>query len=349
MKRIIALAALVLAVAFQSCERDGDSGRTKLRDYAEQYATDIADIELYLKTHAYTVVENPGMPDDMDVTFTQVPEGDPTAIWNSPNLMYRMVSKDNIEYKLYFLKLRNGGGAAGDKLPPCNVDGVLAAYRGSYIFHYSDTDTPDELRTFEFESVQFPQSNMALESVIRGWSEVYPQFRPGDFTQVNGQPTVYTDFGAGVMFLPSGLGYYGQSAGSIPAYSPLIFSFKLYEITRYDQDGDGIPSWLEDIDGDGYMYALPPGTYNPDDTDGDLAPDYLDLDDDGDNVLTKVELRRPKQNPEDATEPWTFYSFDGAAVDDPNTWYDDTLGAPDCSGDHTSPNRLRKYLDPNCQ
>ena len=349
MKRIIALAAIVGLMAFQSCEPDRESGRIKLRDYAVQYQADIADIELYLKTHKYIVVNNPGGADDMDVTFEKVDEGDPQAIWNSPNLFYRMVSKDKIQYKLYYLKLREGGGANNDKLSPCNVDGILAAYSGSYIFRYSDATTPEELRTFEFESVPFPQANFGLEGVIRGWSEVYPQFRPGDLLQIDGQPTQYSDFGAGVMFLPSGLGYYGQSAGSIPAYSPLIFTFKLYEVTRYDQDQDGIPSWLEDLDGDGYLYALPPGTFNPDDTDGDLAPDYLDLDDDGDNVLTKTELRRPKQNPDDENEEWTYYSFNGAAVDNPDTPYDDTKGAPDCAGDFTSPNRLRKYRDPSCQ
>jgi hypothetical protein len=30
------------------------------------------------------------------------------------------------------------------------------------------------------------------------------------------------------------------------------FSFKLFELQRLDQDGDGIPSYLEDLNGDGY-------------------------------------------------------------------------------------------------
>jgi hypothetical protein len=33
------------------------------------------------------------------------------------------------------------------------------------------------------------------------------------------------------------------------SYSPLVFSFKLFELQRLDQDGDGIPSYLEDLDG----------------------------------------------------------------------------------------------------
>jgi hypothetical protein len=43
-----------------------------------------------------------------------------------------------------------------------------------------------------------------------------------------------------------GLGYY--AAGVLVSYS-LVFSFKLFELQRLDQDGDGIPSYLEDLDG----------------------------------------------------------------------------------------------------
>ena len=88
------------------------------------------------------------------------------------------------------------------------------------------------------------------------------------------------------MFLPSAFGYYNQSLSSIPAYSPLVFSFKLYAVKRADQDGDGVLSYLEDINGDGYLNKL-------DDTDGDGIPDYLDIDDDGDGVLTKNEIKDP--------------------------------------------------------
>jgi hypothetical protein len=35
-----------------------------------------------------------------------------------------------------------------------------------------------------------------------------------------------------VSFIPSGLGYFSQGQNSIPAYAPLIFSIKLYEINR---------------------------------------------------------------------------------------------------------------------
>ena len=48
-----------------------------------------------------------------------------------------------------------------------------------------------------------------------------------------------------------------------------------------EDDNDGIPSELEDINGNGNL--------DDDDTDNDGIPDYLDVDDDGDNVLTSSE------------------------------------------------------------
>ena len=56
----------------------------------------------------------------------------------------------------------------------------------------------------------------------------------------------------------------------------VIFSTQLTE-----DDNDGIPAIYEDINGNGDL--------NDDDTDGDGLPNYLDIDDDGDNVLTTAE------------------------------------------------------------
>ncbi|WP_299391565.1 hypothetical protein [uncultured Gelidibacter sp.] len=67
---------------------------------------------------------------------------------------------------------------------------------------------------------------------------------------------------------------YAATSGSVTTLTTFI-----------DDDGDGIPSAIEDknLDGDNN-----PAT-NPTDSDGDGIPDYLDADDDNDNVLTKNE------------------------------------------------------------
>ncbi|MCF1192739.1 hypothetical protein LRR18_14175 [Mangrovimonas sp. AS39] len=53
-------------------------------------------------------------------------------------------------------------------------------------------------------------------------------------------------------------------------------------IALLQDDNDGVPAELEDINGNGDLYD--------DDTDGDGIPNFLDADDDGDNILTIVEL-----------------------------------------------------------
>ena len=53
--------------------------------------------------------------------------------------------------------------------------------------------------------------------------------------------------------------------------------------TANDHDGDGVPSAQEDISGEL-------------DTDGDGIPNYLDIDDDGDNILTRVEIEVEAEN-----------------------------------------------------
>lgn len=346
----------IIGLTIVSCSKS-DSSTEPLRDYAEQYVKDLANIETFMHTHYMTVVNNPGGTDDQDVTFTIITDsGTQTSIWDQtdyPILTREITVRQNdvdINYKIYYIQLRQGSGP--DSKSPCNVDRVLAAYKGEYIYDSVDDNDVHTIISNEFETLINPQSYFNLTGVIRGWSEIFPQFKTGSYVGNADGTLTFNDFGAGIMFIPSGLGYFGGATGGIPAYSPLIFNFKLYEIQRVDQDGDGIYSYLEDISGpngvpDGYVLRLPDGVVNPDDTDGDGIPDFLDTDDDGDFFTTKSETSYI--HPSDILQTVRYYPFDGAAVDDPLTPYvDETKGIPNCSNDYTSPTRLRKYLDPSC-
>ena len=101
---------LVATILF-SCDKN-DSGTVELRDYQEQYITDLANIEEYMKTHYMTVVSNPGHPDDMDVIFTKIPEGgSQVSVCDQTDypVQTREISVDHgdseVSYKIYFLKL----------------------------------------------------------------------------------------------------------------------------------------------------------------------------------------------------------------------------------------------------
>lgn len=282
-----------------SCSKSDDDKLAPLRDYEVQKAEDVATIETFMKTHYMTVINNPGNQDDMTVTYTKIPVGgSEVSIWDQTE--YPRMTRDvtvrqgdiDVNYSIYYLLLRQGSGS--ESKSPSNVDNVLSAYRGEYISKKSETlngvTTTNVLGT-EFEENNNPTTFMALSSVIRGWSEIFPKLKTGTYSENSDGTVTYSDFGAAVMFIPSGLAYYRNQKGTIPAYSSLVFNVRLYEIQRADQDGDGIFSYLEDLNNDGYLYSLPEGVTNPDDTDGDGIPDFFDGDDDGDGYLTRFETR----------------------------------------------------------
>lgn len=346
-KKILFVITCILLI---SCNRNEGSSAEPLRDYTEQYNTDIAKIEKFLQTHYVEIVNHPGFSDDQDVTFIEIPDGGTqTPIWDMPNLVKDFtVDQNDITYKVYYLKQTEGVGET-----PCNVDDVLSAYKGQYIFTITEevdgTDV-EKLKINTFESTPNPQSFLSLITAIKGWGEIFPNFKTGTYTSNTDGSVTYNGFGAGIMFLPSALGYYGSAISSIPAYSPLIFNFKLYEIRRNDQDGDGIDSYLEDINNDGYVRVLAEGVVNPDNSDDDEIPDFLDVDDDGDQVSTKEETAYI--NTSDPELKKRYYPYNGALIDDPLTLYvDETKGIPSCGStpDYTSALRLRKHLDPTCQ
>ncbi|MBK0371310.1 FKBP-type peptidyl-prolyl cis-trans isomerase [Flavobacterium agrisoli] len=299
----------VLSIISCSKKDDDEVVVTPTKPYDEQYAIDSANIEEYLKTNYITVDA------DYNVTFSKItdPATQP-SIWSYqentgfPKLLYREVQVHEIVYKLYYLVIREGVGEN-----PMNVDGVLASYSGDYLTS-TTTDNVLTQTTTHFETVLYPNSFMDLYGTIRGWKEVFPQFKAGNYVSNEDGTVSYDNYGVGAMFIPSGLGYYTGNGG-IPAYTPLIFSFKLYSISRMDHeysilnqtvvpDPDGVLSMHEDIDGDGYVWTaseLNEGVVNPDDTDGDGVPDFLDKDDDGDNYTTKLEIKNPATG-----EPYPF-------------------------------------------
>jgi hypothetical protein len=306
----------VMASFVVSCAREDSDSVTPKRDYAEQYATDSANIEEFLQTHYMVVTNNAGNTEDQDVSFYEIPEGGTqTSVWDQTTypLQAHYVAQDDITYKVYYIQLRQGSGSTSKS--PCNVDRVLTSYRGSYIYTKKETINEVEVEKItlkQFEESITPDNYFALTSVIKGWSEIFPKFKTGSYSANPDGTLSFNNFGAGIMFIPSGLGYYNNATGGIPSYSPLIFSFKLYEIQRVDNDNDGLPSYLEDVnssivnaDGtisiingvaDGYVRVLKEGEDNPDDTDGDGTPDFLDVDDDGDFFTTASEIKNPLTN-----------------------------------------------------
>jgi hypothetical protein len=310
-----------------SCQNNDDSTASeKPRPYAEVYIEDTLKIREFMESHYVTVDA------DFNTTFTQIPVGgSQTPISAMSNLEHIERNIHDITYKIYYLKLREG---IGEGTTP--VDSTYVSYKGN-TFAKTTTNNVDTYTQSVFDQSQTPVW-FTLEDVIRGWGEVIPQFKTGTYS-VNPDGTVsFQNYGAGVMFLPSGLGYYNTSTTNISAYSPLIFNFKLFNQRSRDHDRDGILSRIE---------------YGPDfnaaalDTDGDKILDYRDVDDDGDGVLTIVETKKPL--PLSVGQGTSLNYPYNPIADNPATPENESepKGIPSASGDGVTPTRLRRHLDKN--
>ena len=266
------------------CPKDDSPNQEPARDYLEVYNEDIAEIEGFMDTHFMTVDA------DYNVTFTEITPSTPgTAISDRSDLDFKIVNKGGVDHKLYFIKLREGIGEN-----PTRLDSVFTSYKGfkSDLTSFDTAPNPIWLQ---------------LQDVVQGWKEIFPEFKSGtSTTDISTGITTYNDFGAGVMFIPSGLGYFNSGSSSIGTYTPLIFSFKLMKVRYKDHDGDKILT-KEEYLGTGLVT-----TGDPIDTDGDGIPDYGDVDDDADGVITKKELRDRNQVtpiPKDAKGYYIFSSI----------------------------------------
>lgn len=343
---------LLAGLAIASCNKDKDDEAvvTPVRDYAEQYKVDNDSIVEYLKTNYITVTEN------YDVTISKITDpGSQISIWDQTTypLQYRDVYSRDIMYRVYFLSLRKGVGQS-----PCNFDTVNVSYTGTLLNGVQFDSSYGIAREFNLD--------IYASTIIDGWGEIMPQFKTGTRNPAGDDGTIsYSDYGAGVMFLPSGLGFYAKSQTNIPAYSPLVFSFKLFDLKRNDSEynvtsaglvsvGDGVPSYLEDLNGDGYLYdQRDTGRYPNlpkeliDDSDGDGIPDFLDFDDDGDGYTTRFEVTKPTGAP--VTGISLYYPYDpiGDNPDTPNIDETEIWGIPRRpTGELTDPSKAESITNP---
>ncbi len=274
--RKITLYILCTIVVFVSCNNDDgglDAIEVPIADRTEQQIIDKDSLLGYLNTHYYnsSVFIGNTNPSINDLVITELVSGESVPVDHTllidaveiKNTIFKDVDKD-VDYEYYILRLNQGGGDSKPNFP----DNIRIIFSGNLL---------DE---FIFDSSVNPV-DFDLTTLVQGWSLVLPEFNVSESFVENSDGTIsFTSAGVGVMFLPSGLGFFAESplTSNIPLYSPLIFKFELYQSEINDHDFDGVPSYLEDVDGD-----LSLGN---DDTDGDGVQDFIDIDDDGDGTLT---------------------------------------------------------------
>ena len=263
----------LLIISIISCSTDDEDTITSVpeNDRTEQQVIDNDTLEHYLNSHYYNAAEVNALanPTIADVVITKLLEGEtlPTgAELLMPAVERKTTTYLDVEYDYYILKIKQGEGAASPRF----CDKVRVKYAGSLM----DGE--------EFEVKSNP-IDFDLASVIPGWNRVFPEFKVGTFMTNSDGTVSYDGHGMGVMFLPSGLGYYATYSTSIPTYSNLVFKFELLQTETMDHDSDNVPTYMEVNEAEYNLYD--------NDKDEDLIADFLDIDDDGDGTATSDEVR----------------------------------------------------------
>lgn len=260
-RKLLFLFLSILLIGY-ACNDDNFGVQVDDFDYEGQALVDNDSILVFLENHYYN--------DAIDSVQPLVTGA--TSLLNDSRLIIQDVTDFDVDYKLYVF-VKSVGNPVPDKGYPTEVDSVLVKYKGQY---FNST-----VQLIDFDERTVNPLWLTLNSVIRGWSYGFTNFKGGENITNNG-PITYANGGKGVLFIPSGLAYGQFGTTGIPPSSSLMFYIELYDIVENtDHDLDTVPSILEDPDGD--------GDPRNDDTDGDGFPNFTDPDDDNDGVLTKDE------------------------------------------------------------
>jgi len=305
---------LLASLVFYACPNDDDNITVVPEaDRTEQQAIDGPLLIEYLENHYYNSDELAGLsnPSMNDIVVTELGDGETVPAGHT--LLMDAVVTGNVNYQdadyvYYYLNVNQGGGNSYQF-----TDDLRLNYSGN---------TLEEL---VFDSSASPVV-FDLTGTIPGWTIIAPNFNTAGSFELNPDGTVsYEDAGVGMMFLPSGLAYFSASPPGLTSYENLIFRFEIFQSEENDHDLDGVPSYLEDIDGNGFVID------EEDDTDDDNIADFLDQDDDGDGVLTINE----------DLEPDTDLEVDSDGDGDPTN----DIGDGDPTNDDTDGDGIPNYLD----
>ena len=307
----------ILLLGF-SCGDDDDNGVIEVpeADRTEQQVIDNDSLVTFLQSHYVdaSLLTNNSTILLNEIEINQLPEDGELPNPDQNSLLIDMVETltttyFDVEYEYYILKINQGGSENS----PNFSDKVRVSYEGTLM---DDTVFDSSSTPVDFD----------LTSTIAGWGRVLPEYNNAEDFEINSDGTVtYNNPGIGIMFLPSGLGYYSAAAGSVPVYSNLIFKFKVFQSELNDHDFDNVPSHLEDLNGD---YDL-----TNDDTDDDTFADFVDSDDDNDGTLTIDE----------DLEPDSDLTVDRDGDGDPTN----DIGDGDPTNDDTDGDGIPNYLDPD--
>ncbi|MEM9143255.1 MAG: hypothetical protein AAGA86_09720 [Bacteroidota bacterium] len=285
MKQLQTFLILWIALALGACNNDDGGSSVEAeppRPMAEVAAENDAEIQEYLETHFYNYeeFENPPEGFDFQIRFDTIAGENADKLPLRGQVMEENVlvsssafadlpEENDVSHTVYYLSARDGSG-----MMPTFADSTFIRIEGQLL----------DGTVFQNRSISPTWYDLGFQALIEGFVLGARKVKGGETIVENPDGTFQVQgYGIGAIFFPSGLGYFNLIQGSIPAYSPLSFKFDTFAVNDdTDHDGDGIPSFMEDLDMDEDLIN--------DDTDEDNIPNAVDTDDDGDGVLTTDEI-----------------------------------------------------------
>lgn len=291
-----AVIIIALTILCWSCKNDDNGGVVEVppRLLSEVSVENDMVIREFLQTHFYNYeeFENPESDFDFKIVFDTlagdnagkiplIDQVDSEVIQVSSSFFGLSAGEIDVNHTLYYFIAREGIGEN-----PTVADSTFVQYEGTLLDGRLFDGVTSTGTWFDLPGTRTPNNPGLLVGVING----IVQFKSGGEITDNGDGTFGVDgFGVGAIFMPSGLGYFQNQQSNIPPYSPLIFKINLLITNEADHDRDGIPSIMEDLDGDGNV--------KNDNTDSAaeeslnvFIPNYLDADDDNDGTPTRDEI-----------------------------------------------------------
>lgn len=280
-------AVLLLCTA---CPSDDDGpDAIPLRDRGEQASEDDAVIKEYLQTHFYNYEEFAAALPDFDgkIIFDSIAGVNADKIPLIDQVTSKTFNRVDTDQTIYILKAREGVG----EFTPTFADSTFLNFRGIKIEEVEDTAdnlVGTYLSESPFDSTASPIW-LDLVSTIEGFAKGVAGSKPGSgFTDnPDGTVTFEQDYGVGAVFMPSGVAYYAAPPANsdLGLYANLVFVYDTLLAEQADHDNDYIPSILEDVDNNGFLFDEV-----ADNVDGDAVPNFRDPDDENDGVLTRLEV-----------------------------------------------------------
>ncbi|MEX0312943.1 MAG: FKBP-type peptidyl-prolyl cis-trans isomerase [Allomuricauda sp.] len=286
---------LITVALFSSCNNDDNGPGIEVvppRLLADVAPENEAEIKEFLETHFYNYEEFANPPADFDFKIKiDTIAGDnadkdplseqvtPVTIEVSSSQLGLSEEENDIPFIYYYLIARDGEGPK-----PTAADSTFLRYEGMLL----DGTKFDAAESFLWQE---------LPVTIRGYGNGISNIKSAseDGLVVNPDGTFqFDDSGIGLIIIPSGLAYFQGTGptGGLPSYSNLIFQVEVGRIIEdTDSDNDGIPSILEDLNKNGYLFD--DNTDFQDEADAGFAipfPNFRDADDDGDGVSTRNEI-----------------------------------------------------------